>query len=485
MNANRTPRIIAVVFLVLLVVGAAYWYFYIRPAAADGGALTASGTVETTEISIAPEVSGKILEVNVEEGAKVTTGQVLFRLDDTLLKAQRAVQAANLEAAKGAALTAQAAEAAAQAQYDIAYDAAQSANKAGSRTASWTQNAPAQFSLPDWYYTQGEQIAAAQAGVDVAQAKLTQAQNKLTSVQNDVASAAFIKAETDLGTAQANFTVADNLNTRVENSKSVDDMTRRQLFLIYRNNLNIARGRDPKYAVPLNIDTELRDAAQKIYDDAKNALDDAQTAYDDLLSTQGANNVLKARADLSVAQELYYTAQDYLRKLQTGSNTPAVTAAQKAFDQAKASAAQAQTQVGTAQANLDLIDAQIAKLTVSAPVNGVILTRVAEPGSVVNAGGSMLTLGRLDELTITVYVPEDRIGAVVLGEAAKVKVDSFPGEQFDATVTFISSQAEFTPRNVQTVEGRMNTVFAVKLKLDNASGKLKPGMPADVVFIPR
>ena len=483
MNTNRTPRIIAVVFLVLLVVGAAYWYFYIRPAAADGGALTASGTVETTEISIAPEVSGKILEVNVEEGAKVTTGQVLFRLDDTLLKAQRAVQAANLEAAKGAALTAQAAEAAAQAQYDIAYDAAQSANKAGSRTASWTQNAPAQFSLPDWYYTQGEQIAAAQAGVDVAQAKLTQAQNKLTSVQNDVASAAFIKAETDLGTAQANFTVADNLNTRVENSKSVDDMTRRQLFLIYRNNLNIARGRDPKYAVPLNIDTELRDAAQKIYDDAKNALDDAQTAYDDLLSTQGANNVLKARADLSVAQELYYTAQDYLRKLQTGSNTPAVTAAQKAFDQAKASAAQAQTQVGTAQANLDLIDAQIAKLTVSAPVNGVILTRVAEPGSVVNAGGSMLTLGRLDELTITVYVPEDRIGAVVLGEAAKVKVDSFPGEQFDATVTFISSQAEFTPRNVQTVEGRMNTVFAVKLKLDNASGKLKPGMPADVVFI--
>ena len=483
MNANRTPRIIAVVFLVLLVVGAAYWYFYIRPAAADGGALTASGTVETTEISIAPEVSGKILEVNVEEGAKVTTGQVLFRLDDTLLKAQRAVQAANLEAAKGAALTAQAAEAAAQAQYDIAYDAAQSANKAGSRTASWTQNAPAEFSLPDWYYTQGEQIAAAQAGVDVAQAKLTQAQNKLTSVQNDVASAAFIKAETDLGTAQANFTVADNLNTRVENSKSVDDMTRRQLFLIYRNNLNIARGRDPKYAVPLNIDTELRDAAQKIYDDAKNALDDAQTAYDDLLSTQGANNVLKARADLSVAQELYYTAQDYLRKLQTGSNTPAVTAAQKAFDQAKASAAQAQTQVGTAQANLDLIDAQIAKLTVSAPVNGVILTRVAEPGSVGNAGGSMLTLGRLDELTITVYVPEDRIGAVVLGEAAKVKVDSFPGEQFDATVTFISSQAEFTPRNVQTVEGRMNTVFAVKLKLDNASGKLKPGMPADVVFI--
>jgi HlyD family secretion protein len=63
-----------------------------------------------------------------------------------------------------------------------------------------------------------------------------------------------------------------------------------------------------------------------------------------------------------------------------------------------------------------------------------------------------------------------------------VTVDSFPGETFTATVTYISSQAEFTPRNVQTVEGRKNTVFAVKLKLEDTSGKLKPGMPADVTF---
>ena len=94
----------------------------------------------------------------------------------------------------------------------------------------------------------------------------------------------------------------------------------------------------------------------------------------------------------------------------------------------------------------------------------------------------MLTLGRLDELTITVYVPEDRVGEVAIGQVAQVTVDSYPGITFNATVTFIADQAEFTPRNVQTVEGRKNTVFAVKLKLDNASGQLKPGMPADVVF---
>jgi HlyD family secretion protein len=111
-----------------------------------------------------------------------------------------------------------------------------------------------------------------------------------------------------------------------------------------------------------------------------------------------------------------------------------------------------------------------------------VLTRAGEPGSVVNAGGTVLVLGRLDELTITVYVPEDRMGEVALGQATKVTVDSFPGETFNAAVTQIADQAEFTPRNVQTVEGRKNTVFAVKLKLGDTSGKLKPGMPADVVF---
>jgi RND family efflux transporter MFP subunit len=249
-----------------------------------------------------------------------------------------------------------------------------------------------------------------------------------------------------------------------------------------RNNINLARGRDPNWAVPINMDQELRDAAQTIYDDAKTALDDAQSAYDDALTTKGANDVLKARADLSIAQELYYTAQDYMRILQTGVDSSSVTAAQRVLDQAKSAAAQSKLAINQAQANLDLVDAQIAKTVVTAPVDGVVLTRAAEPGSVVSAGGVMLTLGRLDELTITVYVPEDRVGEVTIGQEAQVAVDSFPGVSFKATVTYIADQAEFTPRNVQTVEGRKNTVFAVKLKLDNVSGKLKPGMPADVTF---
>jgi multidrug efflux pump subunit AcrA (membrane-fusion protein) len=93
-----------------------------------------------------------------------------------------------------------------------------------------------------------------------------------------------------------------------------------------------------------------------------------------------------------------------------------------------------------------------------------------------------MTLGRLDNLTITVYVPEDRYGELSLGQSATMTVDSFPGETFTATVSHIAEQAEFTPRNVQTMEGRTSTVFAIKLQVQDPGGKLKPGMPADVTF---
>jgi HlyD family secretion protein len=108
--------------------------------------------------------------------------------------------------------------------------------------------------------------------------------------------------------------------------------------------------------------------------------------------------------------------------------------------------------------------------------------RAIEPGEVVMPGASLLTVGDVTNLYITVYVAESRYGEVKLGQTAQVKVDSFPGETFTGGVTHIADQAEFTPRNVQTAEGRATTVFAVRIDVTNVDGKLKPGMPADVVF---
>jgi HlyD family secretion protein len=97
-------------------------------------------------------------------------------------------------------------------------------------------------------------------------------------------------------------------------------------------------------------------------------------------------------------------------------------------------------------------------------------------------GATLLIIGDTAHLYMTVYIPENRYGEVNLGQTVQVNVDSFPGQAFTAKVTRIADRAEFTPRNVQTAEGRATTVFAVKLAVENADGKLKPGMPADVVF---
>jgi len=114
------------------------------------------------------------------------------------------------------------------------------------------------------------------------------------------------------------------------------------------------------------------------------------------------------------------------------------------------------------------------------PIEGVLLVRAIEPGEIAAPGGALLVVGDLSNLTLTVYVPEDRYGQVNLGQTYPVTVDSFPGQVFNGRVTYISDKAEYTPRNVQTIEGRKNTVYAVRLTLANDSLALKPGMPADV-----
>ena len=142
----------------------------------------------------------------------------------------------------------------------------------------------------------------------------------------------------------------------------------------------------------------------------------------------------------------------------------------------------ARAQQASATAGLAVLDAQLARLTLVAPVAGTVLARTIEPGETVTPGAALLEIGDLDHLTLTVFVPEDRYGQVALGQPVTVAVDSFPGEPFHGTVSRISDKAEFTPRNVQTVEGRKSTVFAIELALDPSGGRLKPGMPADVTF---
>jgi HlyD family secretion protein len=105
-----------------------------------------------------------------------------------------------------------------------------------------------------------------------------------------------------------------------------------------------------------------------------------------------------------------------------------------------------------------------------------------EAGEMIAAGGTVMVVSQLDPVSLTVYIPENLYGQVKLGEQVSISVDSFPGMTFSGTVQTISSDAEFTPRDVQTVAGRTATVYGVKIQVANANQLLKPGMPADVKF---
>ncbi|MBA3947175.1 MAG: efflux RND transporter periplasmic adaptor subunit [Herpetosiphonaceae bacterium] len=124
----------------------------------------------------------------------------------------------------------------------------------------------------------------------------------------------------------------------------------------------------------------------------------------------------------------------------------------------------------------------LANEKITSPIDGVVLERLVEPGEIAPPGSTVLVVAPVDQLTLKIYVPENQYGHIALGQTYPVTVDSFPGQTFDGRVSYIATQAEFTPRNVQTKDSRQLTVYAVKLALAPTDGKLKAGMPADVHF---
>jgi HlyD family secretion protein len=135
-----------------------------------------------------------------------------------------------------------------------------------------------------------------------------------------------------------------------------------------------------------------------------------------------------------------------------------------------------------ARAQLAEIDAQLREMTVAAPSDCVLEVLSVKTGDVLAANREVATLLLVQHLWVRVYVPEPWLGHVQLGDTVKVRVDSDPGREFAGTVEQVAREAEFTPRNVQTVSERVKQVFGVKIRLDNREGIFRAGMSADVVF---
>ena len=142
----------------------------------------------------------------------------------------------------------------------------------------------------------------------------------------------------------------------------------------------------------------------------------------------------------------------------------------------------ARMRITQARAQLADIDAQIAEMQVTAPTDSILEILSVKVGDVLPANREVATLLLPQHLWVRVYVPEPWLGLINLGDRVRVRVDSFPGKDFAGMVEQINRQAEFTPRNVQTVEDRIRQVFGVKIRLQNAEDNLRAGMSADVFF---
>jgi len=376
------------------------------------------------------------------------------------------------------------------------------------------------------------QLEEVQAAVTTAQENLTQAkihQEELAGIADllptirEATAAAVKEAENNLEAAQLASDAAHDKNMPFY--RQIEALQ----YSLYLAQLNLsqAEARQTLLESTEDLPEAALDAAQGEVDNAEKMVEAAEAAYKALAEGDQSSTlesawdeVQRAQAALSAlgrtpgsvevslnqvdaAEAMRDAASASLLGLQSGARDEQIHAAQAQVEaaqaqidsgqanltvsQARAESAQyqaeaAQAQVEAAQAALDAIDVQIAKLSLYAPVAGVILARAIQPGEVATPGAVLLVIGQLDELSIIVYVPEDRYGAITLGQSAQVSVDSFPGEIFDAQVMQIADKAEFTPRNVQTAEGRKSTVFAVKLSILGGQDQLKPGMPADVVF---
>lgn len=205
--------------------------------------------------------------------------------------------------------------------------------------------------------------------------------------------------------------------------------------------------------------------------------------------------------EVSVLDGQLRASRERLAALESGSRPEEIRAAEAEVERARATLAlaranevrlelmardleMARATLRESLATVERLKTQVRELSISSPLSGTVLTKVVEVGEVVEPRKPIFTVGDLDHPWIKIYVTETELGKVRLGQPAKVTVDSFPNRAFSGNVTWIASESEFTPKNIQTKEERVNLVYAVKIQIDNAQRLLKAGMPADATLLP-
>ncbi|MEE8392016.1 MAG: efflux RND transporter periplasmic adaptor subunit [Anaerolineae bacterium] len=449
----KRERIVPIIIIAIIVIGvvAAGIYLATNPAILDQvlaemeltepetGGLTASGFIEAEEATVASELGGRVVELLADEGDEVEAGQVLVRLDGSLFDAQREVAQAALDVVEAGLVQAMAGARPEQIRQAEAGLAQAKAAQDGAYQA-WQDL----ITIRDNLQELEAQIILAQSQVAVAEAALVQ----ITALKDaaEIADDAFNEGMNALADAKKEL-------------KKIPKSLRPSL---------------PNLPFEVHLIPNVYWKSWIGVNTAQAGLDGARVGLGDLYAMRDNPQELNAQVDAAKAR--YHAAG------------AAVQMAQAQLDALHAGATKediaiVEAQVEQARAALDSLVVLRDKLTIVAPVDGLVMARSIHTGELATPGATLLTLGDLSEVTLTVYVPEDKLGYVFIGQQVEVWVDSFPDRTFLGSVLAIAHEAEFTPRNVQTQEERVNMVFAVDVSIPNPDRALKPGLPADAVIV--
>ncbi len=383
-------RIIPIVILLAAVGG---YFAWSRMQSGDDGLLRLSGNIEFKKVDIAFKTAGKLLELSVDEGASVTKGTVIARLDREQMSRIRERDSSAVLSAESQLL---------QLQTGIRY--------------------------------QKEMMTAELA---LRASELRQAQAKLQEL---------LDGARPQELAQAKSALEDLRGLREQASKELE----RAKKLIAKEDIS------------------------------QNQFDQTQTRFASL------------SAQVATAEQRLALIVEGPRKTDIEAARAAVARVEAAMRMTEAQRlevrrreedlAARRADISRAKSGVSVIDSQLDDTVATAPIDGVVLVKSADPGEVLAAGTPIVTLGDIDHPWLRGYVPQSKLGQVKLGMGVAVHSDSYPGKTYLGKISFIASEAEFTPKQIQTTEERVKLVYRIKVDLENPGRELKLNMPVDGVI---
>ena len=473
-----------IVPLILVIGGGGFGYYSYSQSNNANNKIYLSGTVEVTETDLSFRIAGIIAVRNYDEGNTVKNGDIIAELDKAELQhnynlvnaelylAHAAVALAKAQAREEEIAQAEAAVEMAQAQVDELIVGAREEEIAQAEAGVAFAQA-----ILDELNTGAREEEISQVEFSVAQAKA-----KLSDLIAGARKQEIAQAESILGRSEIN---ADQLSKDLERMKNLlakDSISKQQFEQLktkYENAQKLVKEAQER------LDLIIEGARPEHVVQAKAVVNQLEKQLE--LVKKGPREESIKRAEASLTQ-----VKEKLKLINNGPREETKRIAKAALMQAEqrlklVKKGQRQEIIDQAVAQLELVKEKLAyattKLgfcTLKSPVSGEILSKNVEVGEYVFPGSSVVTIGNLEKVWVRAYISETELGKIKLKQEIVVKIDSFKDKEYVGHITFIASDAEFTPKTIYTKDERVKLVYRIKIEIENSEFELKPGMPVDV-----